>query len=218
MSKPRNARRAQEREQIKIQKALGPLSGREIATQKELNDAFLYDADTGILTWKRRPRESFSSLRQFVVWNIRYPGTEAGNKRLQSGKKKRSITTGKRAKSGMCVGFNGSIYMAGRIIWTMVHGLIPKRMVIDHINGDPWDNRLCNLRCITTRQNTRNRGVSYTSKTGVSGVHMVRGRFRARIRINRATINIGYFDTLDKAKAAREREEKKHFRSLRRVA
>lgn len=43
--------------------------------------------------------------------------------------------------------------LAHRIIFEAAHGPIPTGMQIDHINGIPADNRLCNLRLITESMN-----------------------------------------------------------------
>ena len=43
-----------------------------------------------------------------------------------------------------------------RVIWEMLNGPIPSGYVIDHINGDPADNRVENLRLASPSQNARN--------------------------------------------------------------
>ena len=49
-----------------------------------------------------------------------------------------------------------------RFIYECYYGIIPEGMVIDHINDDKQDNRLCNLQLVTPQQNSkkaaRNRG------------------------------------------------------------
>lgn len=46
---------------------------------------------------------------------------------------------------------------AHRAAWMIVHGDIAPDLVIDHINGDGLDNRLCNLRLVSKAVNQRNR-------------------------------------------------------------
>jgi hypothetical protein len=73
----------------------------------------------------------------------------------------------------------------------------PADMVIDHINGNPLDNRRCNLRVVTHQQNMWNQpralGYSWYEK---------RNKFRASIRLNGKTIHIGYYNTEQEAREA----------------
>ena len=51
-----------------------------------------------------------------------------------------------------------------RFIWECFHGIIPEGNVIDHINNDKCDNRLCNLKLLTQQQNCKkaSKGRDYT--------------------------------------------------------
>lgn len=75
--------------------------------------------------------------------------------------RKRRAHTGTRnqrkdtAYSVLCV--DGRKLYAHRVAWMLVHGDIPAGMVIDHLNGNGLDNRLCNLRLVTKTLNQRNR-------------------------------------------------------------
>lgn len=51
----------------------------------------------------------------------------------------------------------------GAVYKVLLHRLLikcPAGMVIDHINGNPLDNRRCNLRVVTPIENSRNRNVN----------------------------------------------------------
>ncbi len=48
---------------------------------------------------------------------------------------------------------NGKLIGEHRHIWQQANGVIPKGMVIHHINGNKSDNRLSNLRMVTNTQN-----------------------------------------------------------------
>ena len=52
--------------------------------------------------------------------------------------------------------YKGKRYYQHRVIWEMHNGPIPEDRCIDHINRDKKDNRIENLRCVTTRQNNQN--------------------------------------------------------------
>lgn len=72
---------------------------------------------------------------------------------------------------------DGERYMAHRLAWLYVHGEWPRHQ-IDHINGDPRDNRLANLRDVPAATNNQNRrAASVRSKTRALGVVERRGRF-----------------------------------------
>ena len=68
---------------------------------------------------------------------------------------------------------------------------------VDHINHNTLDNRACNLRAATRKQNTQNR--TRKNNTGYKGVKYVNGKFQARIGTDPNRIIIGYFRTAREA-------------------
>jgi len=71
-------------------------------------------------------------------------------------------------------------------------------MVVDHINGVPYDNRVENLRIVSHRFNVcvGYRKTDTTRKHQYMGISQASsGRWVARITINRKTKHIGTFDT-----------------------
>lgn len=101
---------------------------------------------------------------------------------------------------------NGKNRSAHRVIWEHVNGDIPKGLEVDHIDGDPSNNSILNLRLVTHTQNMQNqhrpRGNNKTS--GVKGVHWDKEklRWRTHIVVNRKQVFIGRFDTIAEAQAA----------------
>jgi hypothetical protein len=67
-------------------------------------------------------------------------------------------------------------------------------------------NRSCcnpgHLRPATSKQNNENRSIQRNNKTGVRGVFMDHGRFRAQVRHNGGRIHVGMFSTIEEADAA----------------
>lgn len=68
-----------------------------------------------------------------------------------------------------------------RVVW-LLHGNTDG--TIDHINGDRFDNRICNLRVATHSENMQNLKKYNTNISGVTGVHFSKtdNRWRAEWR------------------------------------
>lgn len=84
----------------------------------------------------------------------------------------------------------------------------PQEMV-DHINGDPFDNRRANLRFASHAQNMRNRKLQKNNLLKVKGVQKSRDKFRARIRHAGVVYNLGVFQTIEEAAEAYKAAAKK---------
>lgn len=73
---------------------------------------------------------------------------------------------------------------------------------IDHIDLNPTNNRLDNLRAATRAQNNANSATRSHNKLGVKGVHRHYNRFIALITVKRKTHYLGCYGTIDEAAAA----------------
>ena len=62
----------------------------------------------------------------------------------------------------------GKGYLLHRVIWLIETGEWPKQ--IDHINGDPADNRWTNLRNVENTRNMRNKAMFKNNTSGIMGV------------------------------------------------
>jgi hypothetical protein len=71
------------------------------------------------------------------------------------------------------------------------------KIVVDHINKDTLDNRLCNLQLISNRENcTKDR----TNKLGLTGVRKTKsGKYSSHYRDGKKYIHLGTFDTPEEA-------------------
>ncbi|MBG6209237.1 hypothetical protein IWQ49_003908 [Labrenzia sp. EL_126] len=120
---------------------------------------------------------------------------------------------GKRAGSlcgTLCYGYiqvsiDERVYRAHRVIFKMAFGREPIGYV-DHIDGNRSNNRLENLREATPWQNSLNRVAPSTSNTGHMGVYWNKDarRFNVCISIGNQNVNLGYFEKLCCAVAARK--------------
>lgn len=54
----------------------------------------------------------------------------------------------------------------------MTHGDIPDTMVIDHLDGNPLNNNISNLRLVTVAINQRNQKLFKNNKSGKTGVYL----------------------------------------------
>lgn len=92
---------------------------------------------------------------------------------------------------------------AHRLAWLYVLGEWPSGE-IDHINGDPLDNRLANLRLATRSQNLANTKLLPSNTSGFKGVSFSKKlhRWRASICINQQRKHLGFFNSPEAAHAA----------------
>jgi len=136
-------------------------------TAERLRKLLNYDPKTGIFTWRVAP----------VKWIS--PGDPAGYSERSA---------------YVRIGIFGRYYRAHRLAWLYVHGEWPPSM-IDHINGDPSDNRLANLRVATASQNQGNAKPRKDNAYGTKGVtwHKSHKKWQARIVIDGKQTHLGHF-------------------------
>jgi len=100
------------------------------------------------------------------------------------------------------VGIDGATYLAHRICWLLYYGQFPDNE-IDHINGIPDDNRICNLRDATHQQNMCNQKSHHkNNKLNMKGVCFYKryGTYHSAIQHKNKRISLGYFYTAEEAK------------------
>jgi hypothetical protein len=87
-------------------------------------------------------------------------------------------------------------------------------MVIDHINGDPQDNRRSNLQEISLGDNIAKQK-QQDSGTKVRGVYRrPNGRFQACIRIDDVQKTLGTFDTAEEASSVHQRHHQARLKNI----
>lgn len=93
-------------------------------------------------------------------------------------------------------------HKAHRLAWLYVHGVLPANQ-IDHIDGNPANNRIDNLRDVTAAVNQQNRKRAQTNnKLGFLGVTRSGNKFEAAIRLNKKVRHLGTFKTPEDAHQA----------------
>lgn len=168
----------------------------------EIRKLLEYDPATGELTWRPRSVDMFKDDAAMTAeqrcrwWNTRWANTPAFTAR----------TTGNY--------YRGAIWawqsVAHRVCWAIHYGRWPTGF-LDHINGNGLDNRISNLRDVTSRINSRNKKRDIRNKSGVLGVSFESGKWRARIATNeKKWAHLGFFDTKIEAIAARKKAEREN--------
>lgn len=167
----------------------------ELPPAAVLNNLLTYYPDIGLLTWKQRPASMFIHEGFARDWNATYAGRAAFM----------------RPNMGHLTGrILGRRFFAHRVIWKMVTGEDPD--TVDHINGRGSDNRWINLRDVDHAENTKNRRLSRTNRSGASGVyqHQADGKWVAQITLEGRRIHLGRYASIEDAAAARKEAERAH--------
>lgn len=172
---------------------------RALPSQEVLRQLLDYDPQTGALTWRERPVESFSGKRRVAVakcWNARFAGQPALN--IEHG-------------NGYFSGSIGKVRVyAHRAAWKLATGDDPE--FVDHINGNRQDNRLANLRSVTRAENAKNKCTPRTNTSGYVGVSFCKQdqRWEAYIGDGVTRARLGKFVHIGDAIAARKNAEARH--------
>jgi hypothetical protein len=161
-----------------------------------LRECLTYEAATGLLFWKKRPREHFSSSNAHASWNSQHAGARAGSPNV-----KRRWSTKIKLE----------LYQNHRLAWALHYGCWPDDQ-IDHINGDPEDNRIANLRVVSNAENQRNASRKATNTSGATGVswHRRDKIWHVSIRGGGRPRYLGSFHSLDQAVAVRKAAEREY--------
>ena len=147
------------------------------------SEIFSYNQESGEITWR-------------VAISKNAPGAIAGTRKTN--KHNRNL--------GIVIAYKNRYYGAHRIAWVLANQAeIPDGMLIDHINGDPCDNRISNLRLATSEINNQNiRRAKSRSMSGLLGATWNKHdkAWTARIVVNKVKRFIGGFKTKEEAHAA----------------
>ena len=161
-------------------------------TREEIISMFTYNEETGDLQFKA--------------------GYKAPNGRVLI-----SDSVGTLTRSGYKrTTLNCKSFMVHHLIWIMHYGDITTggKYVIDHKNSIRNDNRLSNLRLITSRQNSINRSLSSKNTTGYHGVTYNRFSNKWIAVIHTEAYKqkqLGSYSTLEEAVSARKAAELKYY-------
>ena len=158
---------------------------------------------------KRKPLPELSRLEAaFLVKD---------DKELLWKERRAGVSTGKQAghisstDGYLYVCLDRTVYMVHRVLWKLLKKEEPPE-TLDHIDGNPLNNHISNLRECSQKQNTINRNRT-KNVTGVAGVYKsnTKGKYYAQIKANDTNLYLGTFSSLEEAAAARRSAEIKYF-------
>lgn len=149
-------------------------------TQKRLKELLHYAPETGGFTWK-----------------VSHPRAKEG-----------ALAGAKDSYGYIVIRLDTVLYKAHRLAWLYMYDEWPAKG-LDHINQVKNDNRVDNLRLADQSANMRNIPVRSGSKSGVSGVtwRADRKKWSARIKVGYKNFNLGLFNDMPSAIAARRNAE-----------
>ena len=164
-----------------------------MVTLAELKEILNYDEETGIFTWLNRPTTHFSSSRRADYMNKRYAGKQAGKINAHGYREIKVF---------------GRYYRAHRLAWLYVTGSIPDGD-IDHINHNKTDNRIQNLRVVSSNENSKNRPAQSNNSSGCTGVYFDKksGLWISRIWVRKKQIRLGCYKSKESAIERRKSAE-----------
>lgn len=97
------------------------------------------------------------SWNDFVYYDEESPSCLKWVKDKQPSRyKHREIAGGVWSNGYYSLRINYIAYLCHRVVWVLHNGTIENNVVIDHIDGDPSNNRIDNLRAVTKRGNCQN--------------------------------------------------------------
>ena len=100
-----------------------------------------------------------------------------------------------------CLTLKGYVYSGKHKLLHRILMNAPDGTDVDHIDGNPLNNRKCNLRICTHQQNLMNVAKKKNNTSGFKGVYFNKQlqKFRAQINIDGKRKHLGYFEKAEDA-------------------
>lgn len=164
-----------------------PKKSHPMPTKEELDAIWRYDSSTGEFFWK-----------------IHLP-----SRKIHKGRKA-GVVGGRQGNNYIRLNFNKRRLQAHRVAWVIFYNEDPGNLLVDHINGDRLDNRICNLRLATVSQNAFNRKINKNNTSGYKSVQnsgILSKPFEAVLYYQNDKKRLGYFASAAEAADAVNQEK-----------
>ena len=162
---------------------------------------------------KAKPLPSLEKLSQVFEICNESPSGLIWKKPLNAKQKPGSVGGHQRKNNYWYVSFERSQLLVHRVIYFMHHKIDITNFKIDHIDQNPANNKIENLRIATHQQQQCNKKGKKNSSSKYKGVNWAKqqNKWRASICVNNKRMHIGYFENeIDAAKAYNAASQKHH--------
>ncbi len=106
------------------------------------------------------------------------------------------------------------LFLVHRVIFAMHNGYLPE--LVDHVDRNPANNLISNLRDASKTLNTINTGIPSNNSSGIKGVswHAKAQKWSAQIKVSGKKIHLGTFKLIEDARTARKTAENLYWNDL----
>ena len=127
-------------------------------------------------------------------------------------KKTNSIAGSKDSKGYLITSVNGKRQKNHRIIFLMFYGYLPR--IVDHIDRNPSNNKIKNLRDASRSLNCLNSKVNKNNNCGIKNVDFLKSKnkWRVLMQIQKKKYFFGYFADIELASLVAEEAKDKYMR------
>lgn len=154
-------------------------------------------------------KELLHDLYEYKNGNLYYKKIIYGNTRRKIGDLAGYVTN----EGYVSVKVNRKSYLVHRLIYLMHYGSMPQQ--IDHIDGNPSNNDIKNLREVTGSQNCMNKRISQKNTSGYKNICFVKkiNKWRVQIKSKGKTLSFGCFEDIELADLVAQEVRNKYFGS-----
>ena len=158
-----------------------------------------------------RPLPSVQRLKEIFELDEHSPS--GLRNKVTRGRLKAGLPAGTKGTRYWVAAIDGYYYTVQRIVYAIYNEVDPGNFLVDHINRNKYDNIPSNLRLVKHQLNSINGGLYSHNITGIRGVSYNKrdNVFYAQIKVNRKSIHLGSFATVEQAASARRQAEIKFF-------